>query len=673
MTHKERLLRISSIIFLACLVSSFYGCTDDEESSSSTVEETAEEAAVDHDNGGGSGSGNGGREDGTGDTTPTMIGTPEAELIALDHDVVTSALRANLTTHIDDIDDAISTIEDSATLESMINLLSGDDEEEVEGDPTSEEDVEDSEEDEDFEVDLSEIRDGLIEVLTEKILHESSAVTSDDGKTVTYTLSADTVCTDDDEDEDQDESPEAIEERVRDFEECVQRIADHPVVIKATSIGEQKINFAITVGENTDDVLRLQIHDDLIAAFIPMGSVKSILRMLVSEEHLELPDTMVGVVGVEARREDRAHFALRFAILEDILITSDEAESVKVELAQTNAPGGITLNGPEKIIEGYLNLSTLQAQLPWQEIVNIFYDDEGEMYTECYDNSAEVESCRRYREDCLNSCEADMDRESCRNRCLDELDGQVRVAVESLNACMDTIPESECALEDIGCREARCSGETMSYNEVCEYRSWCEEIYEEASEPPEVEGNLKVFLKAVAGRLRFDGNADTIELQDATLGDETMTIKVKDDQIIGVDLNPEDGRAVSLMMSSAEGGNVKFQLTPALDVRVALTLKHVWEAFVEDQEDLPDVLADDVLGIRFAGSDAPTLETIGDDEGRQMLISSGTLTLSSPHLDENVVIEEGMCMSSEDDDELSDEERESRHDLFGGMMSVACE
>ena len=113
-------------------------------------------------------------------------------------------------------------------------------------------------------------------------------------------------------------------------------------------------------------------------------------------------------------------------------------------------------------------------------------------------------------------------------------------------------------------------------------------------------------------------------------------------------------------------------MSPLIDIRVALTLKHVWEAFVDERDDLPEVLADDVLGIRFDGSDAPTIETIGNDDNREMRVSSGVLTFSSPNMSEDVVIGEGMCMGSEDEEDLSEEERDARHDLFGGLVGVAC-
>ena len=103
-------MRISWFIFLVCLVSSIYGCSDDEGNSSSN----GETSIVEEDNISSEGSGEGA-------FTPVMIGAPEAELVVIDHAAMTSALSANLTQHIDEIDDAISTIEDSTTLENIIH------------------------------------------------------------------------------------------------------------------------------------------------------------------------------------------------------------------------------------------------------------------------------------------------------------------------------------------------------------------------------------------------------------------------------------------------------------------------------------------------------------------------------------------------------------------------
>lgn len=105
---------------------------------------------------------------------------------------------------------------------------------------------------------------------------------------------------------------------------------------------------------------------------------------------------------------------------------------------------------------------------------------------------------------------------------------------------------------------------------------------EPAEEAPEVSGQLKIFLKAVSGALVFDGNTDTIELQNASLGDETMTIKVDEEQIIGVDVNPDNGRAFTLRMNSSAADNMRFEVSPLIDIRVALNLDNVRETFLDE-------------------------------------------------------------------------------------------
>jgi hypothetical protein len=630
------------------------------------------------------------------------IGAPDAEIIALDHETVITAVRGNITQHIDELDSSLNMIEDSGMLDTILGLFSGDEDAEdiAATDESPEEPGENSDasEDEGFEINLADIRDGILEIVTDSLLVEETATVSEDGKTITYAVSAMNLCANEP-DEDEERSPEEMEEKLREFEDCAERLTANPINIEATSIGDGKINLGIAVGDSPADALRIQIHDDLVAGFIQLEAIKSIVGVFVSSEDLELPDTMTGEVGGEVRRLGESHFALRFAITEDIVITSAEAEAFKIELSAASAPGGITLDGPGKLIEGSLNLDTIQAELPWQDIVNLFYGGEEEVRTECFSNADDAESCRQVRDDCLptgydmrrecnNGCTtnpeaSEEDRATCaqscydqfnanRSSCLEQLDGEVRSVTEALSNCMETISPDECGEDDSSCRQARCRERTPRYNEVCEHRDWCEEVREPAEEAPEVSGQLKIFLKAVSGALVFDGNTDTIELQNASLGDEAMTIKVEETQIIGVDVNPDNGRAFTLSMNSSAADNMRFEVSPLIDIRVALNLDHVWEAFVDEQNDLPDVLANDVLGIKFDGSETPTLDLLSENDETEMRVSSGQLTFSSPNMAQDVVIGEGMCMGSIDEDSLTDEERDAQHDLFGSLTEASC-
>jgi len=601
-----------------------------------------------------------------GETMTVPIGAPAGDRVTITHELVVNGLRENLTQHIDEIDSALQMIENSNIIQNVIDLLS-EDEEEDEGEEEGE--SEEESEEEDLEVDLSELRDSIIEIFTKDLLNEDEANLNEAGDLLTYTPSADRICTED-EDEEEDRSQEDEENRRREYTDCVRRINDHPITIEASAIGDRKINLSMRVGEMPATELQVQIHDDLIAGFIPLPFVKSAIRLLVDEEDLELPDTMEGLIAAEARRVEQEHFALRFAILEDVVIQSVDAESLTFSYGTSMTPGALSLNGPERVIEGSLDIETIEIAFPWQEMVNFLHDDEEERRTECFDNSETVEACRRYRDDCMSTCYNSDDITACRTSCAEGLDGEARAVSEAFTVCMDTVSEDICGAEDQGCRSAQCY--TEEYNAVCDNRSWCEEVVEPAEEPAVVSGQLKVFLQAITGQLRFDAEQDLLYIDEASLGDETMSVKVEDDQIIGVDLNADTERRINLRLAGGDNGGLSFQVSPLLNLQVALNLEHVWDAFVDEADDLPTVLANDILGIRFDGSEMPTIDLVSQEDEMEMRVSSGVLTLSSPNMSEDVTIEEGMCMGSEDEDLLSEEERDSRHELFGMMLSVEC-
>ena len=47
--------------------------------------------------------------------------------------------------------------------------------------------------------------------------------------------------------------------------------------------------------------------------------------------------------------------------------------------------------------------------------------------------------------------------------------------------------------------------------------------------------------------------------------------------------------------------------------------------------------------------------------------------LAEAMVDEDVVIEEGECITSVDEETLTEEEKEAQHDLFGGLLGETCE
>ena len=300
------------------------------------------------------------------------IGAPIGESIEIDHGTVSADVQGNLTLHINEIDDALDMLSSSEMLDTIIGLLTDDeDEEDSEGDDAFVEE----EDDDGLEIDLTGLRDEILEIISDRLLVAERAQVSEDGKTVVYTVDADEFCaTDDAGDGDDSESPEELE----DYMECTARFNAQPLVIHVSSDGAGKINLAVAVGNHLPEEMSIQIHDDLISVVASMQAATSFLRLFIDEESLALPDVFEGRVGLEARREGSRHFAVRTSILESLSVPAAYAEGLILELEAQSAPLTLLLNGPANTIDASLGLGTLEAELPWQLIVDFLHDDSGE-------------------------------------------------------------------------------------------------------------------------------------------------------------------------------------------------------------------------------------------------------------------------------------------------------
>ena len=79
-----------------------------------------------------------------------------------------------------------------------------------------------------MEIDLTGLRDELLEIISDRLLVAERAQVSEDGKTVVYAVDADEFCaTDDDEGGDDSESSEELD----DYMGCTARFTAQPLVI----------------------------------------------------------------------------------------------------------------------------------------------------------------------------------------------------------------------------------------------------------------------------------------------------------------------------------------------------------------------------------------------------------------------------------------------------------
>ena len=147
------------------------------------------------------------------------------------------------------------------------------------------------------------------------------------------------------------------------------------------------MNLAFLVGADDVEVFRLQLHDDMVAVVADLSGVKALLEVFIDSEDFEFPDTMDGSVGVEVRNVGTLQYDLRFAIDDAIeLVAGPDQETIALSLEQNLSPGGLSLDGAGGTISGGAEVSEILVGLPWQIVVDIFWDDEGSMETECETN-----------------------------------------------------------------------------------------------------------------------------------------------------------------------------------------------------------------------------------------------------------------------------------------------
>ncbi len=538
----------------------------------------------------GTGPGNEGGEDvsevddaDTGDDGPdeedNIIGDPIGEPVPIDHTTAQQTIEANLIRHIDGLESALEFLESSDAVNNLVDTLFGDDDDE---------ESEDEEElaAEPIDIDLSEFRDGMVEMMRDRIMVESTSAVAEDGLSIRYALSPEFFCA---EDPEEDESAEDEAERMEDQEACAERLATNPVEISVMSDGEGDMNLSLLAGDEAVESARLQIHQDMMSIVTDLANLTPLFEVFIDPSDFEMPRSMVGTLGAEVREAGALAYDARFAALDAIsVVPDDDQEPVSLQMPEAKDPGHVSIDGKSMTLDGSLNIDALEASVPWQMIVDMFYDEEGHSEWICETDESGEEDC---------------------------------------------------------------------------WEEWVD-----APEPPEVDEAFIVKLPAVMGDLSYASDDDVFRFTDMGLGDGTTLVSVDADTIISLDLNPDDGRTLSLAVSGNEDQDVGLEFSPSVDVQLTFAWNKVSAAF----EDLPNFLLDDTLGVQMDGSDAPRLDILrGEDT--QFRVTSGQLTLWSAQMDEDVVIEEGECITGIDEDGMSEEELDALHDLFGTLIGDTCE
>lgn len=176
-------------------------------------------------------------------------------------------------------------------------------------------------------------------------------------------------------------------------------------------------------------------------------------------------------------------------------------------------------------------------------------------------------------------------------------------------------------------------------------------------------GTWSIDWRGLSFTATAQDGADEIVIDNIGLGDDTSTVKLDDTQLIGVDLNPSDGRRYKMTLRPDPAGGLPIvTFEPGVELLIDVFLQPLADA----GDPIDSWLLDDTYRIAITG-DAPATQSIAPDDVAgtpgALRVASGTLAIESDTA--SVTVAAGQCL-------LADPVTEGEHPLLGGLAAGAC-
>jgi len=174
----------------------------------------------------------------------------------------------------------------------------------------------------------------------------------------------------------------------------------------------------------------------------------------------------------------------------------------------------------------------------------------------------------------------------------------------------------------------------------------------DSSEPTcgdkERDGTFTGHLAGLSSEWTLDGIHDQLSFSNVGLGNESSVVKLGQDTLAKVDLNPNNDRRFAGSLERTDNGIVA-TVEPAIDLAVAMKLTHLSDSM---KVDLPSWLADELFDVMIGGPPRAKIlipvedpcATAGEESGPPKVME-GTVTLSASSLSEDTVIQAGQCIT----------------------------
>jgi hypothetical protein len=173
---------------------------------------------------------------------------------------------------------------------------------------------------------------------------------------------------------------------------------------------------------------------------------------------------------------------------------------------------------------------------------------------------------------------------------------------------------------------------------------WVYEYDETTDTETETEINYQYgfHLGGLTSNTLFEAANDVIAITGLGLGDTTSTFSIDGEEVLALDLNADDGRTLDITATSNDAGLVDLEVSPKLDLAVALQ----FASAADKLTDVAEWMMDDVLRVTLDGADAPKVR-LTEEDGLEVV--DGTLTMSLANAGTTVTVEAGQCVLGVDD------------------------
>ncbi|MFH1531710.1 MAG: hypothetical protein ABIK09_13370 [Pseudomonadota bacterium] len=226
------------------------------------------------------------------------------------------------------------------------------------------------------DIDLESLRKDIIEFLTDGVLVDAQLET-EEGTSVTYLMKPGYFCemfAGDDEG-----GGEMDLDDAGDDEGCADFLSEIPIRVRFQSTGEDLLDAEILFGEDKLHVLDIELNKGSVAVEVDLSELQAFMETVDDQAESDFGSwSLSGRIRVELVREGPKVFSLAFFVLQAVSVDgSIDGDAWAMTLAPSEWT--VTVNGVSEEVALATAVGALDATIPYQAVVDSFWDTEGEM------------------------------------------------------------------------------------------------------------------------------------------------------------------------------------------------------------------------------------------------------------------------------------------------------